>query len=387
MGLVDYGSSEDSEKDAKTQASTRQSKPSSSKPAFQKLVDSSNPNKVRVILEPAKIGMEEENSDAERPTKRVRREGGALGGFNSLLPAPKRSGAPNGAGRGGLGKEMSLKTSSAPGFTREAFAEHEDEHERGQPLEQSLEIPGEPQDAIVNVPEEESSVAPSKRIVNKSTMFKPLSVARKPQKKKPPLAAQQPSEEAFKPSSSGAPPSVNQSKGISLFSTSTSVDDPRSTQITASKTEYQPMLYQPNNHKPTVPEPSASDPNDTQESLHEAPSIPNSSSEDQSLGAIAQSLNLTPSQKRQLLGRNALKSTSNAIKVTNFSTDAEYAANETLRQAGETVQHQPVRAITGGGKHSLKQLVSSAVGQKDALDESFAEGRRNRKEGASKYGW
>ena len=110
--------------------------------------------------------------------------------------------------------------------------------------------------------------------------------------------------------------------------------------------------------------------------------------QDQSLAAIATSLNLTPAQKRQLLGRNASKTSSTqAIKVTNFNTDEEYASNEALRQAGETVQHQAVRPIQGGGKHSLKQLVSSAVGQQEALEEKFAEGSRNRKEGAGRYGW
>jgi hypothetical protein len=77
---------------------------------------------------------------------------------------------------------------------------------------------------------------------------------------------------------------------------------------------------------------------------------------------------------------------SNAVNVINFNTDQEYAANEVLRASGEQVQHNPVRAPPSG-KHSLKQLVSMATGQKDALEESFAAGRQNKKEAGSRYGW
>jgi len=74
------------------------------------------------------------------------------------------------------------------------------------------------------------------------------------------------------------------------------------------------------------------------------------------------------------------------VDVVNFNTDAEYAANELFRQSGEQVQHNPVRAIATG-KHSLKQLVSAATGQKEALEESFASGKRNKREAGNKYGW
>ncbi|KAI4156855.1 MAG: hypothetical protein LQ346_009128, partial [Caloplaca aetnensis] len=81
-------------------------------------------------------------------------------------------------------------------------------------------------------------------------------------------------------------------------------------------------------------------------------------------------------------------SSSATVNIVTFNTDAEYASNELLRQAGEQqqAQHNPVRALAPG-KHSLKQLVSAASNQKDALEEQFASGRRNRKEAGSKYGW
>ncbi|UZP41298.1 hypothetical protein NXS19_009114 [Fusarium pseudograminearum] len=67
--------------------------------------------------------------------------------------------------------------------------------------------------------------------------------------------------------------------------------------------------------------------------------------------------------------------------------DKEYRHNEEIRAAGEEQTHNPVRAIQGGGKHSLRQLVQNAQSQRDALEDSFAKGKSNRKEAAGKYGW
>ena len=51
-----------------------------------------------------------------------------------------------------------------------------------------------------------------------------------------------------------------------------------------------------------------------------------------------------------------------------------------------SVQHNPVRPIAPG-KHTLQQLVNVASNQREALEESFATGRRNKKEAGAKYGW
>ncbi|KAI9876604.1 MAG: hypothetical protein M1823_007242, partial [Watsoniomyces obsoletus] len=105
----------------------------------------------------------------------------------------------------------------------------------------------------------------------------------------------------------------------------------------------------------------------------------------QNLDSIASDLNLSASERRRLFGRNPKQSNS-AINISNFNMDQEYLANEELRATGEQAQHNPLRAIAPG-KHSLKQLVSQAQGQKDALEESFASGRRNKKEAGGRYGW
>jgi hypothetical protein len=72
--------------------------------------------------------------------------------------------------------------------------------------------------------------------------------------------------------------------------------------------------------------------------------------------------------------------------MVNFSADEQYAANEEIRAKGETASINPVRGIAPG-KHSLKQLVNAAATQADALEEHFAQGKRNRNEAGSRYGW
>lgn len=100
-----------------------------------------------------------------------------------------------------------------------------------------------------------------------------------------------------------------------------------------------------------------------------------------SLEAVAADLNLTPAQRRQLFGRH-----SKDVNVTHFNMDSEYAANEQLRWSGETIEHKAVKTIAPG-KHSLQQLVNNARSNQESIEEKWAEGRRNRGEGGSKYGW
>ncbi|KAL8867741.1 MAG: hypothetical protein Q9174_005463 [Haloplaca sp. 1 TL-2023] len=124
MGLVDYSDSEGSDAESKQE---KQKVPKAStgtqKPAFQKVVDRSNPHKIRVNLpEQAQEIAEDGKHEDEPPAKRAKTGGGAFGGFNSFLPAPKRAGAVAGnagAKRNGLGNGVSLKTGAAPGFSRD----------------------------------------------------------------------------------------------------------------------------------------------------------------------------------------------------------------------------------------------------------------------------
>lgn len=403
MALVDYsGSESDSGEEAKaTTSEPARPKPTSNKPAFQKVVDRANPHKIKVSLpETARAPTENGDADQGPPAKRTKIESGGMGGFNSFLPAPKRpiaaSGGSNTGGirRGGLGSGVNLKTGATPAFSREPAPKADESTggdestetgpvlERSGPDEASSSIDRRPK-----VPTPEVEIQPKK----KSAMFKPLSVVNKKAQKRrvPPtdsLRAPDPTNQGFTQPSNGL-------IKPSLFSNGDDLNE-ASSNGSATKGAYQPLIYHA--EKPTITPTTNTYP----EELTLPPAVDSTYPQDQptqpqsqSLDAIANDLNLSASAKRQLLGRhhntnNKAHSSqpSTTPNIVNFNTDEEYVANELLRQAGETVQHNPVRGIAPG-KHSLKQLVNAASNQKDALEEQFASGRRNKKEAGSKYGW
>jgi hypothetical protein len=119
----------------------------------------------------------------------------------------------------------------------------------------------------------------------------------------------------------------------------------------------------------------------------QAPTPPRTQLPIQGLTNLASELNLTESERRRLFGRKGQGSELSGANIIEFNTDKEYAHNEQLRQQGETVQHNALKSISGTGKNSLRSLINVAVTQKDALEEHFASGRRNKREAGSKYGW
>ncbi|KAL9137850.1 MAG: hypothetical protein Q9175_000945 [Cornicularia normoerica] len=409
MILVDYSGSEsdsDNEEEA-TITEPANSKSTSNKPAFPKVVDRSNPHKIIVSLpEPARATTEDKDLESDPPVKRAKIGSSGMSSFNSFLPAPKRTAAPSGGSgvggirRGGLGSGVSLKTGAAPGFSREPAPSVEESSDwnggaEGPSVEESqvhsrhADTTGSPAEGIPDTTSSGAGFEPKK----KSTMFKPLSVAnKKPQKKKaPPMARLG----AAGFTEGGTAQQVKGTPKMSLFSSGDEAHEPLSNG-SATKGTYQPMVYHANNptitpaanpysDEPTIP------PDCTAANSTYPPDQP-TQAQPQSLSAIASDLNLSASAKRQLLGRHHKTNHSHPSEpstiptIVNFNTDEEYAANELLRQAGETVQHNPVRGIAPG-KHSLKQLVNAASNQKDALEEQFASGRRNKKEAGSKYGW
>ena len=397
MALVDYSGSEDSDQEEQTKLQqAAKGKVNTTKPSFQKVVDRSNPHKIRVNL--PDLAKPEESDDSERPSKRAKVGSGGFSGFNSLLPAPKRTAAPNGgpttngARKSGLGIGFNLKTGAAPGFSRDPVGTASTSNDDGEEAERSGDMNSIQQDEGMGQKPPAVDGSPSLpepmealKMQGSTTMFKPLSVARKPQKKKAKTAESLPITKVQLDESIQKPKPTPR---ISLFSTGEDVEPSRSSS-TASGT-YQPMIYTttaPHSIPAPVDPSSEAQPSETPNIYpynHPEPPDPNS----QSLTSIASDLNLTRAQTRQLLGRQKHNNPAapSTINIVNFNTDAEYAANEILRQAGETVQHNPVRAIAPG-KHSLKQLVNAASSQKDALEESFASGRRNKKEAGTKYGW
>lgn len=386
MALVDYSSEDSETEENPKQQEPAKSKPNSTKPAFHKVVDRSNPHKIRVSLpEPSKT---QGSDQIERPAKRAKM---GSGGFNSLLPAPKRAAARSGgiaAGemkRGGLGSGVNLKTGAAPGFSREPPPTVEASLENGEEAVKGGEADQDTDQMLVTADEGNSIPKPveAPKPKGKTTMFKPLSVARKPQKKKAPP------KDGLGGSKAQSSEPVQQTKPvpkISLFPTRETYEISRPEAV--SNGTYQPMVYSAD--EPNIEPPPEETP---YPETYSTSNLPDTTSQlPESLTTIATDLNLSASQKRQLLGRQKPNSNSNSnpnptpVNIVNFNTDAEYAANEILRQAGEAILHNPVRAIAPG-KHSLKQLVNAASSQKDALEESFATGRRNKKEAGSKYGW
>jgi hypothetical protein len=389
MGLVDY-----SDSDASDVEETPVAKPATnpSKPAFQKVVDRSNPGKIKVSL-PQTSSKDDALSDGP-PAKRVKTGGGAFSGFNSFLPAPKRTaqttatlGGGN-AARKGLGSGANLKTGANPGFSREPEPEPEREYREDAENEQTstsgengLSLP--PSKAAQNG---EQKPAEEVKLVGKPLMFRPLSVARKPAKKKTvsQVAAATSAPATPQPKATPAP-----RPKVSLFS----MDAEDTSTVTPSNGEYKPVMFE-TPEQPTQEEeqdsyrmePTYEDYTPNASQTGPPPAVP-TPPVSQSLDDIAGDLNLSAAERRQLFGRQkGGRGNKSATKVINFNTDEEYLHNEELRAAGEQVVHNPVRSIAPG-KHSLKQLVNAAQSQKEALEESFAKGKNNRAEASSRYGW
>ncbi|MCJ1446745.1 MAG: hypothetical protein MMC23_007251 [Stictis urceolatum] len=376
MSLVGYSDSEaSSEEDPTPKASVKPS--TAGKQGIQKVVDSSNPRKIRVNLpEPSQSNAASNNNAEEPPAKRAR-TGGGLSGFNSMLPAPKQPAAASaGGGAKGLGKGVNLKTAAAPGFSREPISVPEADFEDAKKPEATQN--GQDKDeAKVTAPT--TGLEPPKEPAKKgiAMMFKPLSVVRKPKKKKANVFGAVTVSTTENSSTKVEPTQVKESKPrkVSLFSSGTTESYERPP--TESTGEYQPMMYHTESSETTDP-PETTAATTTNQSSQQSPTGP------QSLDTIASDLNLSASARRQLFGRGGKGA--QAIKVTNFNTDEEWKANEELRAAGDQVQHNPVRMINPG-KHSLKQLVNQVSNQRDAFEDSFAAGKANKKEAGSRYGW
>ncbi|CAK1364459.1 unnamed protein product [Cercospora beticola] len=356
--LVNYSDSEDGSANESPAPAPKVTP--AAKPAFQKAA----PGKLQVSLpslkpEPGQNG--EDGTDGP-PAKRAR-TGGAFSGFNALLPAPKKPATAT------LKKGVNLKTSSEAAFSRNPLPQRTDDEETY--TAPDLNDVGEAKTA-----QKKDDTPPEPKLVGKATRFLPLSVSNK--KKKKPLP-KIPTDDMTKLKTNGASAqSVAASDDIpavaepskpkpkkSLFSVTQEEDD---LPPEASTNEYESVAAshsQVNSQVPSQP-------------THGAPSAP---SNPNSLEAVAADMNLTAAQRRQLFGRNAKE-----VNVRHFDLDAQYAENERARAAGEVVEHRAVKAVAPG-KHSLQQLVNNAQTQQDALKDKWAEGKRARGEGGSKYGW
>ncbi|KAK8149007.1 hypothetical protein G3M48_008484 [Beauveria asiatica] len=405
MGLVDYSSESDSsgpEAEAPTKP-TPKSKIGGGAAASKKVasvVDKSKAGKIIVNL----AGNAANASSDEPPAKRARTTGGGGGGrfsgFNAFLPAPKNTAAKSTAG-GSRG--VGLRTSAAPGFSRDAAdvpsttnvdATGDDDEEGDDTVRTTttaksggLSLPP-PKNAVPEptIPEGQKPAA-EVRLTGKPLMFRPLSVAKGKTKKKTTTTT---STAAAKL----APPADTKSTAIAAPASSAALPEPPSN-------KKKMLLFSiPADDTTPAPGPSLSSGTGAYEPLFETAAAHDDAyktaalvaaesekEEAESVGALADDMNLSAAARRELFGRAGSGSGATAQRVVNFNMDREYRHNEALRASGEQQMHNPVRAIQGGGKHSLRQLVDNVQGQKDALEDSFAKGRTNRREASSRYGW
>ncbi|KAF5138589.1 hypothetical protein E5D57_002375 [Metarhizium anisopliae] len=384
MGLVDYSESDSgSEAEAPPKPAPKPSQGTSKKP-FQKVVDRSNPGKILVSLPETTSSSKSD----EPPTKRARTTGGGLfSGLNSLLPPPKNAGKPiskpsaSAPPRPGI----NLKTSAAPGFSRDADEDMSDAASDvlSAPSEGMKLPPPKKQDVAPSIPEGQKP-ADEVKLVGKPLMFRPLSVGINTKKKKnksnsipnaiPHTPPTQP--DANGAATAEAAPAEAPRKKISLFSVHT--EEPSDPTPSFSAGTYEPLFepaYQPDAQVATM----------YADSAQYQTATTNSSSNPESLDTVADDLNLSAAARRELFGRDG--SGFAVKKVVNFNMDKEYQYNESVRAAGDQQAHRTVRSIQGGGKHSLKQLVQNVQNQREALEDSFATAKSNKKATSSKYGW
>ncbi len=365
---------------------------------FHKKLHSATSHKIRINLPTPLITADDADIDA--PTaKRVRTTG--LGGFNSLLPPPKkpdrgRSSNDDSGTTARLhgGDTGVLKTGIAPSFARDACVpESEQALERtcNEEYRQSRLGPA----TVLREQELPKGGGEEQKMIGRPVLFKPLSVTRQMRKKtsrREDTAPGASSETRSAGSSAAIPPDSSHleerstgtttTPACSLFSFAQEESSfiPQST-ANEGKTQVGSAFTTRLGTEAARVASDAAGRAEANDSCEEQP---------QSLGTIASDLKLSVSARRQLFGRQSGKGNLQpelpAVSIMKFNTDDEYAFNESIRASGDSAQPNPVRAIAPG-KHSLKQLVNAASSQKEALEEQFASGKRNRREAGGKFGW
>ncbi|KOS40166.1 hypothetical protein ACN38_g8982 [Penicillium nordicum] len=397
MALVSYTDSEGSDAEPDTTPAPApqisKAKTLGSKTGFH--VERSDSGKIRVAIPEIKPEHPFGDDTEDGPRKKARLGGGGgLSGFNAFLPAPKRTlekKAPVATTR----KAFNLKTGAGPGFDRTADAEMKNDYAFEN-------IAGDAEDTTSAPSNSNPDTAPDAlaetvktpaevKLQGNPMMFRPLSVGRPQKKRKTTKIAEQPtpsssaaaskSAQPLQQAPTPAPAPVPPKPKVSLFSLSTDEATSQPAPAPGPSATYQPLVYNAEGEEVSAADPVLAEPAPIAVGHSTATVSTNPTS---SLDSIANDLNLSKAERRQLFGRNAIPSQS---QVRTFNTDEEYASNHVLAQ-GELAgtQHNPVRSIAPG-KHTLQQLLNVASSQKEALEESFATGRRNKKEAGSKYGW
>ncbi|KAF8415481.1 mitotic checkpoint regulator, MAD2B-interacting-domain-containing protein [Tirmania nivea] len=404
MALVDYSSDSDSE----ITAPTLPSKPAASSSLSSSLsallpkpkskagpspivASSGGSRKIVVGLAKAEEGAGDAGDDGP-PNKRARIGGGSglRGGLASMLPAPKKRvqngiGGKSETGTGNRSENWKARNGDGDGDVAIPKPRLEKEEVSGPRLKEE------------GKEKEVKRQPPPKPVVQ----FMPQNVARRTIK---PMSSFR---KKKAPGSEGVAggigartasvPEKSKSK-VSLFG---AVTEPTHISSTKPVAEYKPLLVTSATvPSETTPQPSSEayydlsahhdpnahyDPNLAYQTSMQLTSNPNS------LESIAQTIGLDDTAMRQLLGRKGRGQNNmpDISQIATFDVNTEYASNTLLARSEEAqrvASVNPVRSIAPG-KHQLTQLLNAAQHQKGALEEAFAEGKRNRREAGGKYGW
>ncbi|KAL0931792.1 mitotic checkpoint regulator domain-containing protein [Colletotrichum truncatum] len=378
MGLVDYSESSGSEDEAPVKPTVAKPTSTGTKKPFQKVVDRSKPGKIVVNL-PSAQTEEPKPSNEEPPAKRARTgKSGLFSGFNSFLPAPKNAAKAAAPAQSSTSRPaFQLKTGAEPGFSRDRG-----DGEGSSAGDSGFSLPAPKATPQPTIPDG-MKPADEVKLVGKPMMFRPLSVARKTKKKTTGLAtaatpkaepAKTETKETLAPAAAPAPAPAP--KKVSLFSI-----EPEET-LTEETTTVTSGAYEPLFETVQTDESNGY----ADYGAHGNYPVPSTApAGGNSLDDIADDLNLSAAARRELFGRQK-GGQQTASRVINFNTDEEYKHNEELRAAGQQQIHNPVRSIAPG-KHNLRQLVNAVQNQREALEDSFAKGKNNRKEASNRYGW
>ncbi|KAK6518020.1 hypothetical protein TWF506_005185 [Arthrobotrys conoides] len=167
-------------------------------------------------------------------------------------------------------------------------------------------------------------------------------------------------------------------KKVSLFSLGSALNErPLATSTTLTAAEYKPLLVEES--APAVEDEIPIEESYQQEVYTEQPALGA-----QTYQSISEEVGMDEAEMRMFMGRRGRNA---EIKLVDFNVDKEYERNEAARAAGELAPERNVVRSIKPGKHQLTSLLNAAQNQRAALEESFAEGRRNKKEAGSKYGW
>ncbi|KAF3938164.1 hypothetical protein ABW19_dt0201038 [Dactylella cylindrospora] len=387
MALVAYSDSEESDTESPASAPVLPPpKPAgkSSLSSFlpppskkRKLVDdtpvpSTGPRKIKVDL--PKITPDESNEESSSSRRKIGKSGG--GGMLSFLPAPKRTGVE--AVKVAQAAQEEEKKQKAPDSDSSLGAPKAAPRMLGGGMKK-VEYAGTAMDTNPTA-EDEPEAEPT-----------PIAVEVKPPPPAKPSGpiqgrAIQPFFKKAAPKKASSANATNgakkEEKKVSLFSLGSALND--SPHPNVSKTapgEYKPLLVD-ESPAPAVEDVAPVGDAYQQMEYTEVSAAPVQGP--QTFQSISEEIGMDEASMRMFMGRRGRNA---EIKLMDFNVDEEYERNERARAAGELAPEKAVVRSIKPGKHSLSSLVNAAQSQRTALEESFAEGRRNKKEAGSKYGW